>query len=124
MASNIINLTKADFDHTISQHSLILLDFWGQQCGPCHSFSKVLEEVAPDYPQILFAKINTDTEHELASEFAIRSIPFLMLMRENVVLYADSGALPASVLRELLDKAQQLDMEEVKKQIAEQHDKK
>jgi thioredoxin 1 len=124
MTTNIINLSKANFDTTISQHPIILLDFWGQHCGPCHSFSKVLEEVAPDYPEIVFAKINTDTEIELAQEFAIRSIPFLMLMRENVVLYADSGALPASVLRELLDKAQALDMEEVKKQIAEQHDKK
>ncbi|MFN7097408.1 MAG: thioredoxin family protein [Gammaproteobacteria bacterium] len=118
MTDNIIHVTKANFDQTIGKHPILLLDFWGQTCAPCHTFSKVLEEVAPDYPDITFAKINTDTEFELAQEFQIRSIPFIMIMRENVVVYADSGALPDSVLREMLEQVKALDMNEVRKQIA------
>lgn len=117
MADNIINVTKADLDQTISNSPILLLDFWGQTCAPCHTFSKVLDDVAPDYPNITFAKINTDTEFELAQEFQIRSIPFVMIMRENIVVYADSGALPDTVLREMLDQVQALDMEDVRKQI-------
>jgi thioredoxin 1 len=117
MANNIIHLSKSEFDQAINQYPILLLDFWGERCAPCHTFSHVLEEVAPDYPDITFAKINTDVEFDLAQEFQIRSIPFVMIMRENIIVYADSGALPEGVLREMLDQVKLLDMAEVKKQI-------
>lgn len=123
MTTNIIHVTKAEFDSVIHKHSIILLDFWGERCAPCHTFSHVLEEIAPDYPDITFVKINTDVEFELAQEFQIRSIPFIMILRENVVVYADSGALPAGVLREMLDQTKALDMEKVKDQLKDEKSK-
>ncbi len=116
--TNILEITQASFDAVINQHDIVFLDFWGQQCAPCHVFANVLNEVAPEYPHILFGKINTDHEQTLTQEFNIRSIPFLMLMRERVVLYADSGALSAQDLRDILDRALQLDMNEVRQQLA------
>lgn len=117
MTTNIINVSKADFDQTIQQHAILLLDFWGQTCAPCHTFSDVITSVAPDYPDVIFAKINTDTEAELAQEFQIRSIPFVMIMREGIVLYADSGALSAENLREMLDQVKTIDMNEIKNKL-------
>ncbi len=116
-SKNILTVTQANFDKMIAENDIVLLDFWAQICAPCHVFSKVLDEVAPDYPNVIFAKINADIETGLAQEFNIRSIPFIMLMRERIVLYADSGALTAPVLREMLDAALQLDMNQVKQKI-------
>lgn len=117
---NIVHITQADFDKTIHHHPFVLLDFWGERCPPCKSFSEVINAVAPDYPQVLFAKINTDTETLLAQEFQIRSIPFVMIMRENIVVYADSGAMTQEILRDMLDQAKALNMDEVR--LANQHE--
>lgn len=114
MLANIVHITQDNFDEIITRYELVLLDFWGEKCAPCHVFARTIEAVAPDYPEVLFAKINTDEEISLRDEFQIRSIPFVMLIRQQVALYADSGTLNEEDLRALLNKANNLDMASLK----------
>ena len=112
----IIELTKDNFEQTAAGHDFIIVDYWAPWCGPCRSFAPVFEKVAEDHPEILFAKVNTENEQEIAAQFNIRSIPTLMVLREQVIVYNQAGALPDSAFRELIAKASALDMEDVRKQ--------
>jgi len=111
---NMIELTDKNFNDAIDQHGLLVIDFWAEWCGPCKSFMKVLEEIAPKYPEFVFGSVNIDAEKTLAEEFQVRSIPAVMIMRDKVVLFAESGSLSASVMMKLLDEAKALDPEKLK----------
>lgn len=110
---NIINVTDASFDEVIEKNSLVVIDFWAEWCGPCKSFAKVVDKIAVDYPDVIFGKVDIEKERGLAEEFQIRSIPSIMIVRDQVVVYADSGSLSAASLVELLEKAKALKAEDI-----------
>lgn len=115
-----IELTKDNFEEVITGNDMVLVDFWASWCGPCQSFAPIYEEASEKHPGVVFAKVDTEQEQELAGHFQVRSIPTLMLFREQVILYAEAGALPANALEEIITKAGELDMEQVRREIAEQ----
>lgn len=114
-----VKLTKDNFEETVEKASMVLVDFWASWCGPCQAFGPVFEKVSEKYPDIVFAKVDTDAERELSGAFQIRSIPTLMIFRDKIVIYAQPGALPESALLELIEKARLVNMDEVRKEIAE-----
>ena len=116
----VTELTKDDFEQTVTDNSFVIVDFWAPWCGPCRSFAPVYDKVSEDHPDIIFAKVNTEQEQEIAAHFQIRSIPTLMIFRDKVIIYSEAGALPEGAFRELLQKAADLDMDQVRQQIAEQ----
>ncbi|MFP4131079.1 MAG: thioredoxin [Thiohalospira sp.] len=115
-----VELTKDNFEQTIEDNDIVLVDFWASWCGPCKNFSPIYEEASENHPDIVFGKVNTEEEQELAASFQIRSIPTLMLFRQKVVLFSQAGALQGSQLEELIQKAREVDMEQVHKEVAEQ----
>lgn len=115
----VAELTKDSLKDAIADNDIVIVDFWAPWCGPCRSFAPIYEKVAEANPNIYFAKVNTEEEQQLASVFNIRSIPTLMVFREQVVIFAQPGALPEQGLTDLIKNVQSLDMDEVRKQIAE-----
>jgi len=115
-----IEVTAEKFNDLVSNNDFVIVDFWAPWCGPCKGFAPVYEELSEKYPDIVFAKVNTEEEQQLASEFQIRSIPTLMIFREQVILYAQPGALQGSQLEQVIEQANGLDMEEVKKEVEQQ----
>ncbi|RMD71660.1 MAG: thioredoxin [Gammaproteobacteria bacterium] len=115
-----VELTKENFEEAVTQHDFVIIDFWAPWCAPCRSFAPVFEEASEKHPDILFAKVNTEKEPELAASFQIRSIPTLMILREKVIIYSQPGALPADALEQLISRAKELDMEQVHKEVAAQ----
>ena len=115
-----VELTKDNFDQVVSDNDFVILDFWAPWCGPCQSFGPVYEETSEKFPEIVFGKINTEEEQELAGHFQIRSIPTLMIMRDQIIVYAQPGALMGAQFEQLVQQARDLDMDEVRKQVAEQ----
>ncbi len=115
-----VNLTKDNFNEVVENNDFVILDFWAPWCGPCKNFAPIFEKVSENHEDIVFGKINTEEEQELAAYFQIRSIPTLMVMRERVMIFSQPGMLPESALEEIISKARELDMAEVHKQIAEQ----
>jgi len=113
-------MTQENFEETVTSNDIVLIDFWAAWCGPCRSFAPTFEKVAEQYPDIVFAKVDTEAEQGLAASFNIMSIPTLMVIRENVVLFSQAGALPEHSLRKLIEKVRDLDMQEVHRQILEQ----
>ena len=113
-----IKLTADNFKDTINNNYIVIVDFWAEWCGPCKSFGPTFEAASEKYPEIAFAKVNTEEEREMAAGFNIRSIPTLMVFREQVILYAEAGALPASALDQLVEQVKGLDMEAIKAEIA------
>ncbi|OFZ86390.1 MAG: thioredoxin [Betaproteobacteria bacterium RBG_16_64_18] len=115
-----IELTKDNFEQVVTGSDMVVVDFWAPWCAPCRSFAPTYEAASERHEGVVFAKVNTEEEQELAAAFNIRSIPTLMLFREQVILYAEPGALPPPALEEILTKAKSLDMESVRKEIAAQ----
>jgi len=113
----VTELTTESFEVTIKEHDFVIIDFWATWCGPCQNFAPIYEKVSESYPNITFAKVNTEEEVELARHFQIRSIPTLMIFREQVIVYSQPGMLPESQFEALIVKAQELDMEEVRAEI-------
>jgi len=118
---NTIELTKENFNDTIDNNDIVVIDFWAEWCGPCKSFAPTFEAVSERYPEIIFGKVNTEEQMELAQAFQIRSIPTLMLFREQVQLLAQLGALPPAQLESLVQKAIDLDMEPIREQIRQRN---
>jgi thioredoxin len=114
-----VALTTEQFKETVEKTGIVFLDWWAQWCGPCRAFAPVYQKVSDDNPDITFAKIDTDAEQQLAAAFGIRSIPTLMIFRDGVPLFAQPGALPQSDLEELVRKVRSLDMDEVRRVLAE-----
>jgi len=114
-----IDLNEENFESTVNGSPIVLVDFWAPWCGPCKSFAPVYEEAAEKYADIVFAKVNTEEQQGLAGYFNIRSIPTLMVFRDNIIIFSEAGALPASGLDMLIEQVRTLDMEEVRRQIAE-----
>ncbi len=118
-----VELNKDNFDEIVGSNNFVIVDFWAPWCGPCQSFGPVYEETSTKYSEITFAKVNTEEEQELAAHFQIRSIPTLMILRDQIVIYAQPGALMGGQFEQLIEQARALDMEEVRKQVAEQQAK-
>ena len=117
-----VDLTKDNFDEVAAGSNFMIIDFWAPWCGPCKQFGPIFEEAATKYEDITFAKVNTEEQQELAGHFEIRSIPTLMIMRDQVVVYSQPGALMGGQFEQLIEKARELDMDEVRKQVADQQE--
>lgn len=112
-----VELTKENFDQTVTDNEFVVIDFWAEWCGPCRQFAPVFERVSEKHSDVVFAKVDTEAQPELAAAFEIRSIPTLMVIRENVAVFAQPGALPEAVLEDVIGQARGLDMDEVRKSV-------
>jgi len=108
-----IDLTNENFENTVNDNPMVIVDFWAPWCGPCRGFAPLYEQASDAHPDVVFAKVNTDEQQELAGTFGIRSIPTLMVFREKVILFQQAGALPGSALEQVISQAKSLDMAKV-----------
>ncbi|WP_420037063.1 thioredoxin [Streptomyces sp. cg28] len=120
MSSTTMELTKENFDQTVTENEFVLIDFWASWCGPCKQFAPVYEKAAESNPDLVFGKVDTEAQPELAAAFGIQSIPTLMIVRDQVAVFAQPGALPQEALDDVIGQARKLDMDEVRKSVAEQ----
>ena len=115
-----VDLTKDNFEQVVMGNPIVIVDFWAPWCGPCRGFAPVFEKASDTHEGIIFAKVNTEEEQEIAAAFDIRSIPTLMVFRDKVILYSQPGALPAGALGDLIARAREVDMVQVQEKIAKQ----
>ena len=116
----LVNLTEANFNENIEQNDIVIIDFWAPWCGPCRSFAPIYEKTAEQFPDILFGKVNTEEEEGLGGYFQIRSIPTIMIMREKIAVFQQSGVLPEEALKDIIRQVQELDMDMVRQEIEKQ----
>ena len=115
-----VEITKDNFEETVTSNSMVIIDFWAAWCGPCRGFAPVFEAASEKHTDVVFGKVNADEQQELAAAFSIRSIPYVMLLRENVILFAQAGSLPGEALESVIEQARALDMAQVHREVAEQ----
>jgi thioredoxin 1 len=115
----VVELTKENFESTITSNATVIIDYWAPWCGPCRGFAPIYERVAEQHPDVVFAKVNTDEEQEIAAHFQIRSIPTLMVFRDQIIVFAQPGALPQGAFEQVIEKTKALDMDDVRRQIGE-----
>jgi len=113
----VVELTKENFEQVVTGNSTVVVDYWAPWCGPCRGFAPVFEKVSEAHPDVVFAKVNTDEEQEIAQHFQIRSIPTLMVFRDQIIVFSQPGAMPQGAFEQVVTKAKALDMDEVRKQI-------
>ena len=116
----VVELTKENFEQVVTSNPTVIVDYWAPWCGPCRGFAPVFEKVSEQHPDVVFAKVNTDEQQEIAAHFQIRSIPTLMVFRDQIIVFSQPGALPQNALEQVVSKAKELDMDEVRKQIESQ----
>jgi len=112
-----VELTKGNFEQTVNDHPMVIIDFWAPWCGPCRGFAPVYEKASEAHADVVFAKVNTDEQQELAGAFDIRSIPTLMVFREKVILFQQAGALPGQALEQVIAQAKAVDMAKVRAEV-------
>lgn len=117
-----VDITADTFNDIVASNSIVLLDFWAGWCGPCRAFAPTYEAAAEEHPDIVFGKIDTEAEQELAATFQVRSIPTIAAIRDNIMVFRESGALPASALAQVIEGVRALDMDQVRAQIAAQQE--
>jgi thioredoxin 1 len=117
---SVTSLDATTFEAMISGHPFAVVDFWAPWCAPCRAFAPVFEAAAARHPDVLFTKVNTEDEQAIAAHFGIRSIPTLMIFRDDIIVFAEAGALPPQALEEVIAAARALDMDEVRRQVEEQ----
>jgi thioredoxin len=115
-----IELTQDNFDQTVAENPMVIVDFWAPWCGPCRGFAPVYEKASETHPDVVFAKVNTDEQQALAGAFGIRSIPTLMVFRDKIILFQQAGALPGNALEQVISQAKSIDMAKVREEIAGQ----
>ena len=115
----VVELTKDNFEQVVTGNTTVVVDYWAPWCGPCRGFAPVFERVSEKHPDVVFAKVNTDDEQEIAGHFQIRSIPTLMVFRDSIIVFSQPGAMPEGAFDQVVTKAKGLDMDEVRKKMAE-----
>ena len=114
-----VDITPAEFEKTVTENDIVLVDFWAEWCGPCKAFGPVYEKVSGKHPEVTFAKVDTDAEQQLGAMLQIQSIPTLMAFREGIAVFRHSGAIPEQALDDLVEQIKGLDMDEVRKAVEE-----
>lgn len=115
-----VNLTQENFNQVVEDNDIVIIDCWAEWCGPCKSYGPVYEKVSELYPDIVFGKVNTEEQQELAGYFQVRSIPTTIIMRDKIGVFQQAGALPEEGLKDIIKQVQELDMEKVHKEVAQQ----